>query len=258
VSDRICSVEGCQSQANVPGSAKGFCGKHYHRWRKHGDPLIARARPRVIGVAECAIDGCADLVCARGWCTKHWTRWSRHGDPLVRMPGEIVDGRRICPRCETDKLLVEFGSSRCYCLPCAALRAAEYRVENPYTPVQGNPATCEHCDQDFLADKRRSRYCSRECSAARKDIDNWKHQALRRARMRSAVVEMFDRLEIFERDNWICQLCFNPVDRNAPRHHPRVPSIDHIIPIARGGEHSRANAQTACLGCNVRKGVRVA
>jgi len=34
-------------------------------------------------------------------------------------------------------------------------------------------------------------------------------------------------------------------------------SLDHRIPISRGGEHSRANAQTSHLGCNVRKGARL-
>lgn len=30
-----CSVADC----SVPAAAKGFCGKHYQRWRAHGDPL---------------------------------------------------------------------------------------------------------------------------------------------------------------------------------------------------------------------------
>jgi 5-methylcytosine-specific restriction endonuclease McrA len=80
----------------------------------------------------------------------------------------------------------------------------------------------------------------------------------RKARMRDAFVEKFDRLEIFERDNWICQICLAPIDRTAVFPAPASVSLDHIIPIARGGKHSRANAQTACLGCNVSKGARVA
>lgn len=34
-SHRICSIEGC----GKPYEAKGYCVKHYTRWRTHGDPL---------------------------------------------------------------------------------------------------------------------------------------------------------------------------------------------------------------------------
>jgi 5-methylcytosine-specific restriction endonuclease McrA len=34
---------------------------------------------------------------------------------------------------------------------------------------------------------------------------------------------------------------------------PLSPSLDHVVPLARGGEHTYGNVRTACLGCNVRK-----
>lgn len=37
---RTCSVEGCESTAH----ARGFCPKHYTRWKKAGDPLIVGKR----------------------------------------------------------------------------------------------------------------------------------------------------------------------------------------------------------------------
>ncbi|WP_172751206.1 hypothetical protein [Ensifer sp. LCM 4579] len=33
-----CSVPDCQE----PHTAKGYCAKHYNRWKKYGDPLISR------------------------------------------------------------------------------------------------------------------------------------------------------------------------------------------------------------------------
>lgn len=35
---RICSIEGC----NKPVTARGWCGAHYVRWMRHGDPLAGR------------------------------------------------------------------------------------------------------------------------------------------------------------------------------------------------------------------------
>ena len=34
-----CSIEGCEGTAGEPGSARGWCRRHYRRWQRHGDPL---------------------------------------------------------------------------------------------------------------------------------------------------------------------------------------------------------------------------
>jgi 5-methylcytosine-specific restriction endonuclease McrA len=35
------------------------------------------------------------------------------------------------------------------------------------------------------------------------------------------------------------------------------PTIDHILPLARGGTHEPSNVQAAHFGCNAAKGARV-
>lgn len=51
------------------------------------------------------------------------------------------------------------------------------------------------------------------------------------------------RLEIFERDKWICQYCGEKVDfENA--------SLDHCIPQTQGGRHNKENLKTCCFLCN--------
>lgn len=251
-----CVIDGCDGVTNVPGTARGWCSSHYYRWQRWGDPL-GSYQP-VIGIAECAVDGCTDLVNARGWCVKHYTRWERSGDPKARLRGEVRNGRRICPGCKEDKQLSEYGRSRRYCKPCEAAKTAAYRKTHPYVPAADSPAECDCCGQAFLANKRRWRYCSRDCFLAYKNRANWKHYQARRARLREAHVETFDRTEIFDRDGWVCQICREPIDPGARFPDPKSVSLDHIIPIARGGKHERTNAQTACLGCNVRKGARIA
>lgn len=69
----------------------------------------------------------------------------------------------------------------------------------------------------------------------------------------AAVVEVFDELEIFERDGWVCQWCHEPVDPSLKGRHPMMKSLDHIVPLVRGGEHSRANTQLVHFRCNSAK-----
>lgn len=82
--------------------------------------------------------------------------------------------------------------------------------------------------------------------------------ARRRMRIAEATVESFDPEEVFIRDRWICQLCDEPVDKDLPRPAPMCKSLDHKIPISKGGDHSRENTQLAHLRCNIRKGDTVA
>lgn len=74
----------------------------------------------------------------------------------------------------------------------------------------------------------------------------------RRCRKRGTGYERFMRREIYERDGWACQLCGDPVDRTGADKHLRA-SLDHKVPLARGGVHSRANVQCAHWICNSRK-----
>lgn len=45
---KLCSVDGCEGRVR----ARGWCTKHYHRWERHGDPLITKATPWGLTVEE--------------------------------------------------------------------------------------------------------------------------------------------------------------------------------------------------------------
>jgi 5-methylcytosine-specific restriction endonuclease McrA len=58
---------------------------------------------------------------------------------------------------------------------------------------------------------------------------------------------------LMERDHRRCGICGEPIRAKTG---PRRPSIDHIIPKSRGGEHELANLQAAHYVCNLSKGNR--
>jgi len=68
-----------------------------------------------------------------------------------------------------------------------------------------------------------------------------------------AVFEDFDPCEVFERDEWYCQLCATEVGRAMRYPDPMSATLDHVKPIAHGGDHTLANSQLSHLVCNVRK-----
>lgn len=64
------------------------------------------------------------------------------------------------------------------------------------------------------------------------------------------------RHQIYERDNWTCQLCNEPIDRDAHRNTNYAPSLDHIVPQSHTliPDHSPTNLRTVHRLCNSRRG----
>jgi len=67
-------------------------------------------------------------------------------------------------------------------------------------------------------------------------------------------VAIVRRYQIHERDRWRCHLCGKKVNREVVAPHPKAPTIDHVIPLAKGGTHEPANCRTAHFLCNSTKG----
>ena len=79
----------------------------------------------------------------------------------------------------------------------------------------------------------------------------------RRARAMGGVVERFDPIYVFERDHWTCGLCGKAVNRRLHNPHPLSATLDHIVPLASGGDHSLINVQLAHMICNSLKGANL-
>lgn len=148
-------------------------------------------------------------------------------------------------------------------------RNERLRARRAEAGVQGNGKSCEVCGAVLFG--RQLVTCSRTCrnqrlrqSGAFKDArqryratDKGRAcQDRRRARKREAFVAEVNRTEIFARDNWTCLLCGQPVDRRVVAPELLAPTLDHIIPLARGGTHEPENVQCAHFICNSRKGSR--
>jgi len=78
----------------------------------------------------------------------------------------------------------------------------------------------------------------------------------RRAKIRSSVyrtgVNVAPR-EIFERDRWICSLCRRKCRPHRGGYQANGATLDHVIPLSRGGQHTCENLQTMCHECNSKK-----
>lgn len=103
--------------------------------------------------------------------------------------------------------------------------------------------------------KNKERYAEnarkRRLSGSRKDSDK-----KRTALIRGAKAEKFSFNDVCERCGWVCQICGKRVDKNLKYPDPMSASLDHIVPLSCGGEHTKANSQLAHLVCNISLGNR--
>lgn len=110
-------------------------------------------------------------------------------------------------------------------------------------------AYCSWCGQPFPLATAVSRCPGKECAAKRRSLVCSGVEGKRRAEAMGSEAEHFPLLEIANRDRYRCHVCGERV-RVVGERGPDSLSIDHLVPITRGGAHTRENVALAHLGCN--------
>lgn len=155
------------------------------------------------------------------------------------------------PRCRNCGKQMPRREDAVYCdaRPC---RSAKYRASLADRPRCSEPS----CTRPVIAKGLCGSHYKKvwlEANPGRAEV--W-HTA-RRARVAAAFVEDVPLHALLERDGWMCGICGKPIPRDAVWPDRQSPSLDHVIPLSKGGEHSWANAQAAHLSCNSRKGASI-
>lgn len=66
------------------------------------------------------------------------------------------------------------------------------------------------------------------------------------------------RIEVIASSGGVCLLCGEPMRLDLPGTHPDGPTLEHIIPVSRGGHPTdRRNQAASHLRCNVARGDRL-
>lgn len=111
------------------------------------------------------------------------------------------------------------------------------------------PRKCEVCGKEFCSPYPTQKYCSETCKIK-------KNGRSYRSRCRHYGVyydPTVTYVEVIKRDNGTCKICGKVCDPHDTRWGsigPDFPTVDHIIPLAKGGTHTWDNVQCVCAICN--------
>ncbi len=189
-----------------------------------------------------------------------------------------------CPKCNTIKETSDFYLSKkhkiqSYCKDCQISRLYELKNKNPNwdkeyrEKLKDDPARYDKQKKRqnswknntekgkalkvrSIENRKEKYYSDLEYREHRKKIIN-KAKQKRRFKKRNQFVCNVDFIDIFKRDNGKCQLCNKKVDLKHTAPHRKSATLDHIIPISKGGLHEQKNVQLAHYSCNAKKGNRV-
>ena len=140
--------------------------------------------------------------------------------------------------CDCTKEEIRAEKMKKYCVYCGALLPNRKR------------RVCDECNHKHEVEKRRRRGTLSE------------RRRYKRAKQNGKIDWSISLEKLMERDGNICALCGKPVDVNDYHvtddgtfmAHMKYPSIDHVLPLSKGGTHTWDNIKLAHISCNSWKG----
>jgi 5-methylcytosine-specific restriction endonuclease McrA len=210
------------------------------------------------------------------------------GDVFERTAKFIKTGNLICKKCEHEKALARQAKQRIVRKAETEKRQAEherYKATHPpkdayvklHEAFLNREGTCEICGKHYTVKEyvescgikcaRDNGVCSDKCrrikanrqirdSRKRRGVqDTHRHRAVKYGCAYDSSVTL---KKLIKRDGLRCAICGEMCDANDHSWTefcgPKYPSIDHIIPMSRGGGHVWDNVQVAHIICNSEKG----
>ena len=177
-----------------------------------------------------------------------------------------------CCRCNTEKPLDQFGRDNVRkdgltprCRDCNREYLREWKAANRERKLEINREWNSRNAVYYREWQRKWRAENPDANRAAdqkwRDANRDKVRAKdlrRRAAKQGANAGDVDLAALWEANGGLCQLCMEPIDRSLRFPHPMSASVDHILPLSKGGRHEQSNLQWTHLVENIRKGATVA
>lgn len=246
---RVCSIEGC----NEKYFCKNMCRNHYARY-------IYKIKHPKKPERKCCFEGCQNKHYRSGYCSFHFSRlvgkYKRTRDEIQNRKCELEECERkhyakgLCSKHYQEKTKKKERKKRGICSieGCNNKHSAKGLCKKHYDSLMKD---------DTVRKAKITLYRQKYKQTENGKEQRRKAKEKRRAKEKnSVVIGNFTNKEIFLRDYFICSICGLPVDQTLTFPNRLSASLDHSVPLSKGGEHSAQNVTCTHLTCNVRRGNR--
>jgi len=273
------------STAQISNSVKARGLTNGRDWRTEGQKMAVRnqikhAEQRLANRLESL-----GFEYVSGYCDGHIKiRCRQCGDEFERCVDFAKHGNVVCRKCEHEKALIRQAKRREAQKVESAKRQEAREIEKAIREFQqqiqrdmklDEVCKCKVCGSKYTPRQYMQSegltlfsnvgYCSHECkrramNRSTKNSHKGRQDSHRhRARMYGCAYDSSVTLKkLIKRDGLRCAICGEMCDINdrswSKYSGPMYPSIDHIIPMSKGGGHIWSNVQIAHIICNSEKG----
>lgn len=201
---------------------------------------------------------------SKQWKESHWSKYKN--DPIVAQMKsdrkEFIDraiarGWACCPICEK-----AFKGRSCCCSEKCKRKmvAIRNRIKRGYKATYSK---CLHCGHRFSNHHRegkrpKRKYCSVHCGTKAQRGGRAELSHIQRAKKHGCDWEYGITLSSLAKDHGMqCYICGCNCVKPRGLNFGNEATIEHVIPIVKGGGHTKENCRIACRDCNNLKGTRL-
>lgn len=251
---KACKEDDCPGIAGGSGAGRGWCSKHYGRWRTHGDVRGKLLTCEMCGEtkfsASSATKFCSDVCRAAANARRSELWYEQNAEDQKTYARHYY-------RLNRDEILVNVKAYRLLNLETSRQRSREYREKYPERVREGKRICYERKKSQYLSRAKAYRDLNREAmyerskqwQAANPDAvrATKKRYKLRRRGWEDSgfVITQRSLDKILRRANHRCVYC--SADLSSGYH------WDHVVPLSRGGAHGEGNLVPSCPSCNLSK-----
>lgn len=249
--ERTVKCNGCNQTFKTSNKLSKYCSEKC-RIKFHSKRYVAEGKKKKIVCKECKEEfeiPFKSTAKEYGHCC-YDCKLKRQKRMRKKKPQSFVgkSSKVFFHRCECCGVSFTTGRAgkRRYCIDC---KGGRVKVED----IQKK---CKECGKHFTTTRNSKTFCSTVCN--RKYHHRIKETTRReRIKLNGKVDHSISIERLIKRDGKMCYLCNEKVKLLTDTNHPEYPSIEHVIPIAKGGTHTWDNVKLAHRKCNCEKGINI-
>ena len=202
------------------------------------------------------------------WCSEPLNQINKPGYPKKYCSKKHADSynaslrpkvpkfKKCCQLCDTE-FETNLKQAR-YCSPiCRTKFLSNLHKARRASVVKSYDYDCDDCSRHVISEKlvtrgQHGRYC--DFCRLRRRRERYRVKTAKRQKVLNPIRISADVL--IERDGNVCHICLDVIDLSLPRNSRFGATIDHVMPVSKGGADTLENMKLAHWICNIKKGAK--